>query len=95
MEHKSLELQLQLLNMSLGYFRMYPELYTNVNVFYIQLQQGSFTSTTQDALILDFNNSQAKPNCHCSCTTPCQFCIRVTTISTCKTAANKVRQEMI
>ena len=28
-------------------------------------------------------------------TTPCQLCIRVATITTCQTAANKVRQEMI
>ena len=46
---------------------------------------------TQDVLISDFNNSQAKP----SCTTPCQLCIRVTTITIFQTAANKVRQEMI
>ena len=78
--------------MSLRYFQVYLELQKKYcNAFYIQNQQGNFTSRTQGVLILDFNNGQAKP----SCTTSCQLCIRVTTITTCLTAANKVRQEMI
>ena len=51
----------------------------------------TFSSTTQDVVIVDSNNRQSKPSCHHTLS----IVHKVRTITTHQTAASKARQKLI